>query len=128
MPPKIKVGRTSDELKQRAIYSDEVQLRVVNLIFDPSELSFIKEMVKDEVNLLSLTRINSSREIFVWAKQIVREAALSQKRQWPLEKIFRVAFLFARRSLNMDGFKEAIKVAQEQSIAKSEDVGEEYDA
>lgn len=129
MPPKEREPRTADKLTNLPHYSNEAMLKMVNVLFDPSMLSLSKELgIKDEANLLSLTRINSSREIFVWAKQITREAALNPHRQWKLGRIFRTSFLFARRSIDMKAFTMGIGLAQEQNIAKSEESGEEYDA
>jgi hypothetical protein len=124
-------------LLDRSEYSDKVQLRLVNLIFDPlSNLS--KEAAKaglhpDDAHLLGLTRVSNSREALYWANQIAREAAfnkyvLKQECDWSIGRIHRLSFLIARRSIPGmcgAGFTTAINVAMEQSISRSEESSEE---
>lgn len=133
-------------LSAGANYSDAVQMRLTNLMYDPLTVALVKETgMNDEVNLLGLTRINSSREAFYWAAQITKGSARLRlvqlceqtrepdcdlgvnERHWSLRKIFRVAFLIARRSIDMVAFKEGNKLAMEQQITKSEDTGEAED-
>ena len=128
---------TDDEkLKQKSYYSDEALLKMVNLLYDPLTAAFIKQTgISEEAHLLSLTRINSSKEAYFWAVQIAKESVLRRmstpikiRDRWPVSKIIRVGFLLARRSLDMTGFKLGVGLAQEQALTKAEDVaGEEAD-
>lgn len=118
-----------------AAYSDQAQLRMINLTFDPLADSLFKNagIDPDEARLLSLTRINTSLEAMRWAQQIAREAAFNIyvnhiQCEWSIAKIRRIAFLLARRSLPTvmgGGFIAAVNVAQQQNIAKSEEAAEE---
>jgi len=119
----------SEVLKQKSYYSDEALLKMVNLLYDPLTLSFIEETgLKEEAHLLSLTRINSSKEAYFWAVQIAKEAILNNpKRTWPISKIIRVGFLLARRSIDMKAFMLGVGLAQEQALTKGEN-GVEEDA
>lgn len=128
---------TTEERKQSPAYSDEVMLRLTNLIYDPlATLLFDQAGIHpDEAHLLSLTRINSSREAAFWAQQISKEAAYNRYIKhhpctWPISQVWRVAFLLARRSIPGvcgPGFTMGVSLAQEQSITKSEEAGEEGD-
>lgn len=125
------------DLSNRPEYSSEVQLRVVNLTLDPisSMTRFLEEVGihPDEAHLLSLTRINSSREALHWANQVTKEAAFEiyvNKRtcRYPLSQIRRMAFLLARRSIPGAcgaGFTAAVNIAMEQNITQSEEAGEQ---
>jgi hypothetical protein len=125
----------SDELKDKPYYSDEAQLRMINLTFDPLASALFKEngIDPDEAHLMGLTRINNSREAMMWAQGIAKEAAFNRyvngvTTTWPVSKIRRVTFLIMRRSLPMvmgGGFVAAVNVAQEQTITKGEEASEE---
>ena len=125
----------ANELKDKPYYSDEAQLRMINLTFDPLASALFREngIDPDEAHLLGLTRINNSREAMMWAQGIAREAAFNRyvnhmDTVWPVSKVRRIAFLIARRSLPMvmgGGFVAAVNVAQEQNITKGEEAGEE---
>jgi len=130
----VRRDEVRDELKGRPDYSEEVQLRLTNLIYDPLATMLFREagIDPDEAHLLSLTRINSSREAASWAQQITREAIYQQYVHnkvcsWPASQIWRVAFLLARRSIPGQcgpGFTLGIGLAQEQNITKAEEDGE----
>lgn len=123
-------AEVNDELKNRPDYSEEVQLRLTNLIYDPLATMLFENagIHPDEAHLLSLTRINSSREAASWAQQITREAIYQQYVNghactWPASQIWRVAFLLARRSIPGTcgpGFMLGVGLAQEQNITKEE--------
>ncbi len=125
-----------ERIKGGTRYSDEYMLKMANLVFDPMALELCKQAgLKDEGHLLGLTRINSSKEAFYWARQMTLEAAYNRDNdpelleklgddKWPLSKVFRVAFLLLRRSLEMKGFMLGVGLAQEQSIMKTEETGE----
>ena len=127
----------NEDLKGRPDYSEEVQLRLTNLIYDPLATMLFDNagIHPDEAHLLSLTRINSSREAASWAQQITREAIYNiyvhhHECDWGPSQIWRVAFLLARRSIPGvcgPGFMLGVGLAQEQSITKSEEPGEEKD-
>ncbi len=121
------IVRTTDRIKERSShYSDEAMLKMVNLLYDPLTIELCEETgVKDEAQLLSLTLINSSREAYFWALQLAKEATFSINRTWPLSRVIRVAFLLARRSLQMKAFMLGVGLAQEQAITKTEEAGEE---
>lgn len=118
------------ELKSRPDYSEEVQLRLTNLIYDPLATMLFENagIHPDEAHLLSLTRINSSREAASWAQQITREAIYQQYVHghtcaWPASQIWRISFLLARRSIPGTcgpGFMLGVGLAQEQQITKEE--------
>lgn len=124
----------SEGMKQSPPYSDEVMLRLVNLIYDPLATILFREagMHADEAHLLSLTRVNSSKEAWYWAQQIAKEAAYNKYVQkipcnWPISQVQRIAFLLARRSIPGTcgpGFMLGVGLAQEQNITKSEEPGE----
>ena len=125
----------NEDLKSRPDYSEEVQLRLTNLIYDPLATMLFENagIHPDEAHLLSLTRINSSREAAAWAQQITREAIYNiyvnrHKCDWAPSQIWRVAFLLARRSIAGTcgpGFMLGVGLAQEQSITKQEEPSEE---
>jgi len=125
----------TEELKQRPDYSEDVQLRLTNLIYDPLATMLFENagIHPDEAHLLSLTRINSSREAAAWAQQITREAIYNiyvnkHACDWSPSQIWRVAFLLARRSIPGTcgpGFMLGVGLAQEQSITKQEEPSEE---
>jgi len=125
----------NEDLKSRPDYSEEVQLRLTNLIYDPLATMLFENagIHPDEAHLLSLTRINSSREAAAWAQQITREAIYNiyvnrHKCDWAPSQIWRVAFLLARRSIPGTcgpGFMLGVGLAQEQSITKQEEPSEE---
>jgi hypothetical protein len=133
--PKRPRDPNSDELKDKPYYSDEAQLRMINLTFDPLASALFREngIDPDEAHLMGLTRINNSREAMLWANGIAREAAFNKyvnhmDSVWPVSKIRRIAFLIMRRSLPMvmgGGFVAAVNVAQEQNITKGEEASEE---
>jgi len=130
-----------DELKRHPSYSDEAMLRLTNVIFDPMVAELCREAnIKDEAQLLSFTKINSSREAIYWANQIAKEAYINRYKPggktthtdgtplWPIRKVRRVAFLLLRRSMpgTVGGaFALGVGLAQEQQITKSEEGGEE---
>jgi len=117
----------NEKLKLKSYYSDEALLKMVNLLYDPLTVALVKQIgISDEAHLLSLTRINSSREAYFWSVQIAKESALNPDRTWRISKIIRVAFLLARRSLDMRAFMLGVGLAQEQALTKSDEgVGEE---
>ncbi len=133
-PVQIDEDELTDGIKGSQPYSDEVMLRLVNLIYDPLASLLFKEsgLHADEAHLLSLTRINSSKEAWYWAQQIAKEAAYNKYVQkipcnWPISQVQRVAFLLARRSIPGTcgpGFMLGVGLAQEQNITKSEEPGE----
>ena len=128
-------GVDTEKVKANPHYSEEVQLRLVNLIYDPLATLLFKEggIDPDEAHLLSLTKINSSREAWFWATQFQKEAAFNRyvlrfPCKWPLSRVLRVAFLLARRSIPGQmgpGFMLGVGLAQEQNIMKAEEAGEE---
>lgn len=132
-----KKQKDPSDLSNRPEYSSEVQLRVVNLTLDPisSMTKFLEEVGihPDEAHLLSLTRVNSSKEAMHWANQVTKEAAFEiyvNKRpcRYPLSQIRRMAFLLARRSIPGAcgaGFTAAVNIAMEQNITQSEEAGEQ---
>jgi hypothetical protein len=117
--------------KDYPAYADDALVKLVNLIFDPMSVSLLEDcgIDPDEAHLLGLTRINSSKEAWMWAQQITKEAAFNKyvngiKPKMSLTQIRRVAFLFARRSIPGDcgpGFMLGVGLAQEQNITKSEE-------
>lgn len=123
----------------RKEYSDAI-LKMVNVLFDPLNVETVRELgLTDESNLLGLTLINSSREAFHWAMSITREAGKRKlarnddeenARHWSLSKIKRVAFLIARRSLNMRAFSMGVGLAGKQSYDtdEGEDIDRGWDA
>ena len=127
------------DLKSKPYYSDEAMIKMINLLYDPIVATLCREAgIADEAQLLSLTKINSSREAWYWAQQIAKEAFYHRYnrdpnappmpknyRRWPISKIQRVAFLLARRSLDMKAFQLGVGLANEQNIVKSEEGGEE---
>lgn len=133
LSPKMPLEDTDP--KSRPCYSDEVMLKLVNLLYDPLATDLIKEagITADEAHLMSLTRINSSKEAWFWAQQIAKEAAYNKYGKghicsWPISRIQRVAFLLARRSIPGScgpGFMLGVGLAQEQNIVKAEEAGEE---
>jgi hypothetical protein len=137
--PEELAERRKQTMKGSPRYSDEYMVKMANLVFDPMALELCAQAgIKDEGHLLGLTRINSSKEAFYWARQITMEAAYNRDtspelveklgdNKWPLSKVFRVSFLLMRRSLDMKGFMLGVGLAQEQSIMKTEDTGEGSD-
>ena len=138
--------RAKEIMESSPYYSGEAVMFMSNLLYDPLAIDMLKEAgINDEAMLLGLTSINNSRECFYWAAQITKNAALLKKvrldeatkyddvdlpagqRHWPLSKIFRVAFLISRRSVDMKAFEWGNKLAQEQQITKSEEQGEAED-
>ena len=130
-----KVPADEVDMKSRPCYSDEVMLKLVNLLYDPLATDLIREagITADEAHLMSLTRINTSKEAWYWAQQIAKEAAYNKYAKghvcsWPVSRIQRVAFLLARRSIPGScgpGFMLGVGLAQEQSIVKAEEASEE---
>ncbi len=124
----------AEGMKLSPPYSDAVMLRLVNLIYDPLATILFREagLHADEAHLLSLTRVNSSKEAWYWAQQIAKEAAYNKYVQkipcnWPISQVQRIAFLLARRSIPGTcgpGFMLGVGLAQEQNITKSEEPGE----
>ena len=105
-----------DDVK-RTYTTDEAQLRLVNLIYDT-----------DEAHILSLTRIRTSREAFLHATQITREAALLKSRDpvtTPLSKVWRHAYLLLARSIDMHAFNMAVGLARGQAEAEADAASEE---
>lgn len=124
-------------LKQRPYYSDEVMLKLVNLLYDTVVVDLFHEagLKADIAHLIGLTRINNSREAWYWAQRIAKEAAYNKYAKgftpsWSIGEIQMVAFLLARRSIPGQvgpGFMLGVGLAQEQSITKAEEAGEEAD-
>lgn len=128
-------------LKQKAYYSDDALIKMVNLLYDPMTIELCKEAeISDIAQLLSLTNIKTSREAFYWSHRIATEAYANRyrpggtgsfhddgTRKWTIGKIEMVAFLIARRSMTMpvgSAFALGVGLAQEQSITKAEDLGD----
>lgn len=123
-------------LKDKTAYGDYL-LKLVNLAFDPLDISTLKELhLNDEANLLGLTLLDSNVEVHRWALSIMREAAKKplnkmadptdeSVRRWPLTKIYRVATMLARRSIKMRGLGMAVGLAGKQSLAEEEGEDEE---
>jgi len=133
-PVETHTGGT-EELKDKPYYSDEVALRMVNLLYDPLATDLMEQagMSADEAHLLSLTRINNSKEAWYWAQQIAKRAmfnkyAKGHKTTWSADRIQMTAFLLMRRSIPGScgpGFMLGVGLAQEQNIVKAEEAGEE---
>lgn len=125
---KRKTANVNEELKRSPHYSEEAMLKMVNLLYDPLTTQLCEEVgIAAQAQLLSLTRINSSREAFFWATQMAKEATFNTERKWPLSQIIRTAFLLARRSIDMKAFMLGVGLAQEQAITKTEETGEDAD-
>ena len=120
----------STRYKNKTYYSDDVQLRLINLIYDPlaQKLFAHAGIDPDEAHLLGLTRINSSREAMYWAQQIAKEAAFNKyvrhiECDWPISQVQRIAFMLARRSIPGEcgpAFMAGVQLANEQAIQKEE--------
>lgn len=129
------------EITDRPEYSERALLRLVNLVYDPIAALTMLEgagVHPSESHLLSLTKINSSKEAWFWAHQITKEAAYRKyvehiQVDWPLSQVLRVAFLLARRSITNipgqcgPGFTTAVNVALEQNIIRQEEAAERAD-
>lgn len=144
-PDKVRRAKAEDdgdpELTDRPEYSERALLRLVNLVYDPIAALTMLEgagVHPSESHLLSLTKINSSKEAWFWAHQITKEAAYRKYVEhipvdWPLSQVLRVAFLLARRSITNipgqcgPGFTTAVNVALEQNIIKQEEAAERAD-
>lgn len=133
----IKGNVEKRDRKDSPNYSDDAMLRLVNLIYDPMSTALLEDcgIDPDEAHLLGLTRVNSSKEAWMWAQQITKESAfgkyvLGVRPKMSLTQIRRIAFLLARRSIPGDcgpGFMLGVGLAQEQNITKSEEEVEGQD-
>lgn len=134
------------KMRQKPYYSDEVFVKMTNLLYDPLSIELCKEAdIADVAQLLGLTSITSSKEAFYWAHSVAREAFANRyrpggtggfhidingnkRRKWSIGKVEMIAFLVARRSMKIpvgSAFALGVGLAQEQTITKSEGTGEE---
>lgn len=126
MPPKSIVRAKKDkgvsDIKEhpKRDYSQESSVRIANMLLDP-----------DDDRLLSLSVIKSSREAFLLAVQIAREAVHDPVRITagiPLMRVWRNAFLKLRRSQDEGrALSLAFGLAHEQAGAEAERMLEEGD-
>lgn len=131
-------------MKQKSYYSDDVFIKMTNLLYDPLTIELCTEAdITDVAQLLGLTKINSSREAFYWSHRLCVEAFANRyrpggtgpyhpdgTRKWSIDKLRMVSFMLARRSLpgTVGGaFALGVGLAQEQSITRSDGEGEADD-
>ena len=113
------VPEQPENSKTKRDYTNEASVRIVNMILDP-----------DERSLLSLSRINSSRECLLLSIQIAKEAAMDEeicKQNIPISKVWREAFLLLRRSLDSKTLSLSFGLAHEQAVSESEAAAEEVE-